>query len=250
MLRVDSARRGVFILAMGLIALPAQATIIHSLSGISSVGTPVSFRAELTISGDILTVSLFNDSTASSTAPNDLLSSYFFDIVNGAGVRPVLTYQAAHANVYLARQNAADVLQTSNANVKAVNAGDGTWEFRTLNPTIIPGMGFGIGTVGNANLAPNNFHGNVVDGLNYSIYAGEITTRNLDNALLVKGSATFTFSGLTGFSESDIKLTVAFGLGTAPDSLLVPEPATSAFLLLGGLLLCHRRQASQAPAAA
>lgn len=241
MTRVDSARQGVFILAMGLIALPAQATVIHSVSGISSVGTPVSFRAELTISADTLTIALFNTSPVASAAPNDVLSSYYFDIVNGAGARPALSYQAAQGDVYLAYQNATDVLQTSNANIKAVNAGDGTWEFRTMNPAANPGLGFAIGTVGNAKLSPNNFHGNIVGGMNYSIFAGDIATRNLDNTLLVKNTATFTFSGLSGFTESDIKPMAVFGLGTAPDSIIVPEPVTAAFLLLGCLLLQRRR---------
>jgi len=68
------------------------------------------------------------------------------------------------------------------------------------------------------------------------------TTQSLSNpAYLVKDSATFVFSGLTGFTESDIQPEFAFGLGTAPDSLITPEPATMILLGVGSLLLQKRR---------
>jgi hypothetical protein len=55
-----------------------------------------------------------------------------------------------------------------------------------------------------------------------------------------KESAVFTLSGVAGFTEADIQPTYAFGLGTAPDSLLTPEPATLVLLGLGSLLLRKR----------
>jgi hypothetical protein len=59
--------------------------------------------------------------------------------------------------------------------------------------------------------------------------------------ILVKDSATFVFSGLTGFSESDIVPEFAFGLGTAPDSLITPEPATMMLLVMGSLIVRKRK---------
>ena len=230
------------ILGLSLASMPACATIIQTLSGVSSVGNPVSFKAELTIAGDILTVQLFNLSPQSSAAPNDLLSSYFFDIINGSS-RPSLNYVSAVGDVYLAKKSSADTLQTANANIKAVNNNDNSWAFRgDLNIALIPFLKYGIGTVGNNNFTPNNFNGNIVDGMDYSIYTGDVTTQNLHNKLLVKNMATFTFSGLTGFSEANIASAFSFGMGTAPDSLLTcPEPATLALLGLGGLLLRRRK---------
>jgi MYXO-CTERM domain-containing protein len=94
-------------------------------------------------------------------------------------------------------------------------------------------------------LAPNNFSGPLVDGEDRSIYAGEITTQGFDNLLRVKDKATYTFSGVSGYTEVDIKTTCVFGLGTAPDCTMTgnaPEPASLSPLALGGLALLRRRR--------
>ncbi len=210
---------------------------LYSWSGLSSVGTPVSFEADLSITGNILTVVLRNTSPATSSAPNDPLSSFYFDIFNGA-TRPTLAYVSATGNVYLN-----DVLQTAGANLM-VPATNGGWQFKDTDETAFPFLGFGIGTVGNNTTVPpnpgplitdpdNQFQGSLVGGINYSIYAGDNVTHNkLVSELLVKEMATFTFSGVSGFTNADLG-SVAFGLGTGPDSLhIVPLPAA---VLLGAL---------------
>ena len=205
-----------------------SSTILTS-SGISSAGVAVSFKAEMTISGDTLTLVLTNESPVNTLNPNDALGSFYWDIVNGSNARPTLTYVSGTGDVYLADKNSPDVLQTVSANLKAVASGDNTWQFKAMTPSQSPFAGFGIGTVGNSAAAPNNFNGNIVGAIDYSIYKGDVTTSNLDNKLLVKESANFVFSGLTGFTEADIKPSGAFGLGTAPDSFLttiVPEPSS------------------------
>jgi hypothetical protein len=93
-------------------------------------------------------------------------------------------------------------------------------------------------------LSPNGFDGNVVDGVDFAIYKGEITTQSLVNPdHLVKDMATFTFTGVWGFMEADIEPSFAFGLGTAPDSLLVPESTTIVLLGLSTLALLRKRRA-------
>jgi hypothetical protein len=227
--------------AFGLIAAAAHASVIFTYSGTSSIGTPVSFEADLTISGNTLTVQLFNNSPTNSLGPNDVLGSFYFDIVGAGNTRPTLTYSTAVGDVYFGSKNNPDTLQTANANLKALIANDDTWQFKKMNVALSPFLGFGIGTVGNNNLSPNNFNGNIVDGFDYSIYRDDVITQNLNATRLVKNTATFTFTGVSGFTEADIAHTVAFGLGTTPDSLktgtiIIPEPS-SVTLAVAGLAL-------------
>jgi hypothetical protein len=220
----------------------AQATVIQTWSGTSSAGVAVAFEARFTISGNTLTVNLLNNSPVHSQNPNDLLSSFYFDVICG-GVRPALTYTSAIGDVWLGDKNNPDSLVNPGYNLKAVVAGDNTWQFRNMNTAFSPFLGFGIGTVGNMNIAPNNFMGNIVDGRDYSIYKGDVTTSNLDGIRLVKDQATFVFMGVSGCTEGDVRAPSAFGLGTAPDSLqYTPEPATLALLLGAGLIGCRRRR--------
>lgn len=220
----------------GLNAAPAYGTVIFSASGLSSANVAVSFEAQLTISGNNLTVQLTNNSPVDSLNPNDTLGSFYFDILDGGNNHPTLTYTSAVGDVYLGDKDNPDSLQTAGADLMAVVAGDNSWQYKAMNAALTPFLGFGIGTVGNSNVAPNNFMGSIVDGMDYSIYKGDITTSNLDGKLLVKETAMFTFTGVSGFSEADILLPVfAFGLGTAPDSFLLPEPSSVLLLTIGVL---------------
>jgi len=103
-----------------------------------------------------------------------------------------------------------------------------------LNTGKNPFLGFGIGTVGNSDLQPNDFP--AMDGLAAGIYAGDIENTSLttDPATpLVKDLATFTltFNDLSGFSIGPI---AAFGFGTGPESLHhVPLPGAVLLGLIG-----------------
>jgi hypothetical protein len=220
----------------------ANATITFEASGVSAKGVDVTFEAALTISGDTLTVVLTNDSPVDSLNPDDLLGSFYFDILNGSAMRPVLTYASAAGDTYTVVKNGPDTLLEAGADLQAFAKNDNSWQFKTFDAALNPFLGFGIGTVGNSNLFPNGFDGDVVDGSDFAIYKGEVTTQALVNKQpLVKETATFTFTGLTGFTEADIAPAFAFGLGTAPDSLLIPEPTTLVLLGLGGLLLRRKK---------
>lgn len=230
------------VLSLCLVPATSDATVILNWTGtVPATSVDVSFQAALTISGNTLTIVLSNDSMGMGPAsptlnPADLLSSFYFDIADSLGNHPTLAYMGAAGNVYMGDQDAADLLMTAGANLMAVNPGDDTWQFQS-GLALQAGTGvlsFGIGTTGNSSLNPNGFNGNIVGGFDYAIYAGDIGTRNLDGTPLVKQTATFTFTGVSGFLEADISREALFGLGTQPDSTgLVPEPGTFALVGMG-----------------
>jgi len=199
-------------------------------------------QAELTISGDTLTVVLRNNSPTASEEAVDLLTSFYFDIGNGTS-RPTLSYASATGDVYIGDAEAADPLDEAAADLLADVNREDTWQFRQGLSLVDDGdeLSFGIGTVSNKKLKPNGFDKQVVLRENYGVYTGDATTNALDSAALVKDNATFTFTGVNGFTEDDISRVGAFGLGNRPDSLYftkakeggetVPEPANA--LLLG-----------------
>ncbi len=236
-------------LACLLLAQSAQAAL-YEWEGTSLSGTDVKFQADLTISGSTLTVSLYNVSPVPSDSKDDVLSSFYFDIVNSDGTRPTLTYQDATGSVYLARKTATDVLQ-SFTDIRVygepgnVQGRAESWAFIDGNPGSFPYLNFGIGTIGNNTPIPgtttylitdsaNQFNGNLVDGVNYSIYHGDAATSSLNNLLLVRDMATFEF-GITGLSLDGYSLgNVGFGLGSGPDSFhVVPVPAAVLLGMLG-----------------
>jgi len=228
------------VLGLSLAPTSSSSSVIRSFVGTTpDTLVDVSFEAELTISGNTLTIVLTNDSASipsSTLNPNDLLTSFYFDIVDGSNNRPTLTYVSATGDVYTGDENATDPVATAGADLVADSAGDNTWQFKQglALPAGSTTLTFGVGTAGNNSLTPNGFNGNIVDGLDYGIYAGDISTNNLDGDLLVKTTATFTFSGVSGWTEEDISETALFGLGTQPDSTgLVPEPAVGLLLGLG-----------------
>jgi hypothetical protein len=253
--------------ALGLTAC-SSAAVVFPGSGTSALGRPVSFSASFAIAGDTLTLDLSNTSPTDTTDAADVLSSFYFDIASGTN-RPLLTYVSGSGFVYLVTNGSPDMPyvykpQTYTAgsgtasNLKAVNNGDATWQFRVMDTGSSPNLGFGIGTVGNSALSPNGFTPGVVGPagtamINFSIYKGaNINPAGLLNyRFLVKDTARFTFSGVTGFTEADIVDKVVFGLGTAPDSTItvsMPEPrlTLAAITLVGVAARTMRRRTARA----
>jgi len=229
-----------FCMFVGAVATTADATVVFEVAGLSAKGVQVSFEADMTIAGDELTIVLTNTSPVDSLNPDDILTSFYFDIIKD-GARPTLTYSSALAELFTINQSGPDTPYNGAGldDIKGLSPGGLAWIFRTMDVAFDPWLGFGIGTVGNNNLTPNNFPG--MDGIETGIYIGDdLSTANLKNKLLVKETATFKFTGLAGYAETDIAPLVAFGLGTAPDSVMTPEPATLVILGLGGLLLRKR----------
>jgi hypothetical protein len=250
---------------------PAAGDVTFTASGTSSLGTPVAFQALLSIDGDNLEIVLDNLSPKDTTDAAEVLTSFYFDIWNGVD-RPTLSYESASGYVYQVKKglgNDVPVFYTPPmppvpaanqlSNLVATEKGDASWQFLEMDPTYAPNLGFGIGTVANNALSPNGFTPAVVgppgnDYINFGIYkGGDIDPSGvLNNKYLVKNTATFNFTGVSGYKETDIRPKAVFGLGTGPDSIVVvPEP--SAIVIASGALLAvwrarRRRKAGWKPA--
>ena len=88
------------VMAVGFITQPASATVTFTAPGTSAKDVDVLFEAQLAIVGDTLTIELINNSLQSLN-PVDILSSFYFDIVDGDGFRPSLVLTEALGDVYL-----------------------------------------------------------------------------------------------------------------------------------------------------
>ena len=187
------------VLTLYLLPVGANAVSFTFEDTTPNTSIDVRFTADLSISGDTLTLVLTNDSlnhvngASPSLNPNDLLTSFYFDVFDGFS-RPTLTYTSATGDVCLTDQSAADdcsVVDKEN-DLRAFVAFDDTWQFRD-SLTFQPGsatLSFGVGTAGNNSLMPHGFMGNIVDGFDYGLYAGDATTANLNGDLLTTGSIT------------------------------------------------------------
>ena len=207
--------------------------------------TYTDFEADLTIAGDTLTIVLTNNDNAS-TDPGEVFLSFYFAIAGS----PTLTWTSATGDVYKGDKDNPDPLVMAAQNLMAPPGGP-RWDFKQGITLLQPGttvLSYGIGAAGNNSLTifGANFDGNVTDGVDLGIYGGDVTTSNLDKKDLVKTSATFTFSGVSGFTEADISSEALFGFGTQPDSTgFVPEPSSTLLLgagLAGLAWLGKRRQ--------
>lgn len=234
--------------AIASLAGPAEGGLVFSVSG-SAAGSPVSFVATMTIAGGTLTIQLDNTSPVDTSAAAQVLTSFYFDILSGTS-RPSLNFTGGSGFLYLVRSGTADLPyfytpQTFTqvggiaSDLRAVNNGDQSWQLRAMAAASPPNLGFGIGTVANATFTPNGFTPAIVGQgstmINFGIYRGADIepTGVLDGRYLVRDSATFTFTGVDGYSEANIVDKVVFGLGTMPDATFtvsLAEPETWALV--------------------
>lgn len=245
-------------------AAPAGAnTVIYTGTSVVFEGTttgsngPLGARATFTAGGGgVLKLLLENTSPPASKAPEDLLTSFYFNALSGTttGTSAPLSYQSALGQVYYTvggfvpdfpvkytpppppGGTVTDPAPPELSNLQAFSTGDHTWQFKSglalANTT--PPLAFGVGTVGNTDFDPNNFNGNIVGNDDFGIFVGEVTTANLDGWLLVKDSIAFEFAGFDGFNLGQISPYGVFGFGSSPEFIItVPEPTGIVIAALG-----------------
>lgn len=256
-------------------------------SGVSSLGTPLTVSAEFVTSTSgsqfFLTLTLSSIDAAPTVGKADVLSSFYFNIADPAtAVRPELTLVSGTGQVYQVHKTTAggDQPFTWSPATKQWTSGTGSsdliandnweqgWQFKTISspPPVYPGLGFGMGTVGNSNIAAfvpgataeSQFDPKWVSGekpskpgqldgesmINLGIYsAGAMGNSNPDGGLaghyLVRNQAVFTFlssEDLDNIDGSWIQGNVTFGFGTNPETVFLPEPSTLPMLATAGLL--------------
>jgi len=281
------------LLAAGLVLVWAGAghggTVTFTESGISGAGNPITVSATLITSGTTLSIALSNIGPKTKVAA-DVLTSFYFGIADpNGGVRPTLTYLAASGtackvleeagnDTFVSWQTNPQRLYTTGtaalapSNLVARVNGDSGWQFRAFD-NVAPQLGFGIGTVGNSDIATVGgpayagltFDPKIVSQsgppgqtmINLGIYSngnqplpGDIDPEGkLDGSVLVNTRALFLFGSsknLDSFGQSWVQGNVTFGFGTGPSTVLLPEPggiamaATAAVTGLGWLVRRRR----------
>jgi hypothetical protein len=261
-------------------------TITFTEAGTSTAGTPLLVSARLDTAADAggpnnalkITLRSFG---APTKARADVLSSFYFNIADpNGGVRPTLTYVSGSGQAYEVLASGSDkavswspnLLASSgtwttsgtgvgaSSNLVAIQNFNEGWQFKTLTPPpAYPGLGFGIGTVGNSDIglfipgasgSTSGFNGPVVSGtapasmINLGIYSTGtgldiVPDGGLDGSRLVRSEAVFYFTSdrdLDSLTQTWVQGNVTFGFGTNPDSVLLPEPASLSMAALGGLV--------------
>ena len=266
---------------------PASATKMTFFDvGVSPEGTPIQVSATLATATDAwgpdnsLRITL-----ASYGAPTkyavDVLTSFYFDLLDPlSGTRPKLTYVSGSGSAFEVRSGSGNDRpiswtpqiwtpgSTAASNLVALRNFDEGWQFKMFDqPQAYGFLSFGIGTVGNSGIddffpgVDASFNGRVVSGtapgsmINLGIYSvgggSDIDPAGvLNGARLIRTMATFEFladRSLTNVSRQWVPQDVAFGFGTNPELVLLPEPGTlpmAAAAVIGGMLwrLLKRRR--------
>jgi hypothetical protein len=196
----------------------------------------LSASADFSLSGNTLTVTLTNTSTADVLVPTDVLTGVYFNTSH------TLTPVSASLN-------GSSVVYGSISNV-----GDG-WGYAT--GVSADGENSAIGASGAViGLGHSNFSGanNALGGLDYGILSAgdDPATGNTGvtgHGPLIKNSVQFTFTVGSGFSLSELGNSVVFQYGTqltethfgsggpTPDVAVVPVPPTAILLGIGVALV-------------
>ena len=209
--------------SVAVLVVALAATGIASATAITYVGSSgnLSAQAAFSLTGNTLTVTLTNTSTADVMVPTDVLTGVFFNLTTG--LTPVSASDPG-STVYYGTLS---------------NVGDG-WGFAT--GVSANGKNSAISATGAVNgLGHSNFslnHQNL-DGLAYGLLSagddpGTGNTGVKGHGPLIKDTAQFVLTAPQGFDLSELGNTVVFQYGTSLDEThydghqTTPEPATLA----------------------
>lgn len=255
------------LLAAAMLFAPSAVAHAGTITFGGSLGgsRPVSAEATFVTSGTTLTLTLRNTSPTPTTIhPEQVLTSFHFDLLDTDGTRVPLTCTGASGNVDKlvgGGQPATPFLYTPAAtaggspvytpvtlppaqpsDILATTKGDDGWMFRSgLDTAREPYCFYGIDTVGNSALAPNDFPAKIVNQIEFGIFAGSGSdpTGLLEVRMpyLVKDSATFTFTSTLNLDAFVVRDPLVFGFGTDPDQMIVltPEPSGTALMAAAAL---------------
>lgn len=283
-------------LLLPLSGISSAAVMTFFDTALSTKGTPLDVSATLATAADAggpdnaLTLTL-RSYGAATKHPADVLTSFYFTLVDPTtGTRAKLTYESGTGSAFELHTGPANDIpvswtpqtwtanSTTPSNLVAENDYDEGWQFKMFTPPAdAPFLAFGIGTVANSDIAlffpgaDTTFDSKVVRGtapgsmINLGIYSTGGGTDiedapGLEGHSLIRSEAVFRFSAdmsLASASRAWTGQTVAFGFGTNPDLILLPEPGTlpmvaaaSVIPLAGLARRWMRRQQPRKPPAA
>ncbi|MBF2020093.1 MAG: PEP-CTERM sorting domain-containing protein [Hydrococcus sp. C42_A2020_068] len=225
----------IFSALIGSSLLVSGITVFSVLTGWQAPAAAVIFTgsqgnlaasADFQISGNTLTLTLTNTSTADSNVPSDVLTAVFFKLPNNINLTLNSVFLNNGSNLL---HNG--VVQTNPGDIKAPPFAGG-WALPNNFGSIPGGANQGLGTAG-----LGIFQGNVVNipgqggNFNYGLVGSGYTSAG-DNApvlasKLIKNSIVFNLSGVSGLAEQDIS-NVSFQYGTSLNETRIPgNPSTT-----------------------
>ncbi len=226
-----SSALAIFVVSFLQIHLSA-ATIFSGSGNNPEVNANASGEASFAISGDTLTVVLTNTTAPRTAEQGNVMSGVAFDIDSAS---PTLSL----TSIALAGGSAIWTSKTA-SNTSDPLAGSWT-DVLGASPLASYGVStsgfngrFNGGSISLGNAGPNYgiVAANTFDGSNVSFGGSQFP--------FIQDSLTFTFSGISGISESQISnVQLLFGTdGTGIVNASVPEPGAIFLLLIGATALC------------
>ena len=219
------------------IATSTQASVLFSGSGFNpEAGTNAAGSAMFTISGNTLTLVLTNTTLPRTTAQGNAMTGVTFDIGGGSPVLTLTSTALTSGSDFWTSKTATNNAAALNGSWTSVLGASPLGEYGVAT-TGFNGR-FNGGSIGLGNAAPN--YGIVAagtfDGTNVSFGGSQFP--------FVQNSMTFTFTGVSGFTEAQISnVKLLFGTDGTGIITAIPSPGSLALIGLGGLVAARRRRA-------